>query len=221
MLALARLRPEREETVSAADSSGELSPDEIAELVRGAQAGDVVAFERLIAQYQGKVYTFALTCCGDREAAKDLAQDALVKVFRSIKTYRFRSSFSTWLFSIVRNTFLDGRRSQAGREKPSERPVSIHSLGRKALELDGHEPPTGAEELLLKEETRDHVRNALREVPEPFRETVFLADIQGLDQDEIATALAVATGTVKSRLNRGRNYLREVLFRRRKAEELP
>jgi RNA polymerase sigma-70 factor (ECF subfamily) len=190
------------------------NPHEVAGLVTRALEGDVVAFEQLVAQYQRKVYTFALAFSGDPEQAKDLAQDALVKVFRSLRSYRFQSSFSTWLYSVVRNTFIDQRRSRVVRE----RPLNPASRGALDEELD---TAVGAEESLLQEETRRELLAALREVPEPFREVVFLADLQGLAYDETARVLSVRVGTVKSRLSRGREALREVLFRHRSKEKTP
>jgi len=190
------------------------SSHELAGLVTRALEGDVVAFEQLVAQYQRKVYTFALAFSGDPEQAKDLAQEALVKVYRSLRSYRFQSSFSTWLYSVVRNTFLDHRRAQAAHERLLDLPVG----GALEDELDS---TLGAEESLLREEARLELLAALHRVPEPFREVVFLTDLQGLPYDETAKVLSVRVGTVKSRLSRGREALREILFRSRKKEEMP
>jgi RNA polymerase sigma-70 factor, ECF subfamily len=192
--------------------AGGQSSHELAGLVTRALEGDVVAFEQLVGEYQRKVYTFALAFSGDPEQAKDLAQDALVKVYRSLRSYRFQSSFSTWLYSVVRNTFLDQRRSQAARERTLELPSGDALDG----ELDS---APGAEESLLREEARHELLTALHRVPEPFREVVFLTDLQGLAYDETAKVLSVKVGTVKSRLSRGREARREVLFRHRKKEE--
>ena len=90
------------------------SPQELPELVRRAAEGDVRAFERLVVQYQGKVRSFARSFAPDHDEAADLAQEALVKVYRSIGSFRFESSFTTWLFRIVKNTFLDAVKSRLG-----------------------------------------------------------------------------------------------------------
>jgi RNA polymerase sigma-70 factor, ECF subfamily len=190
------------------------NPHEVAALVGRALEGDVVAFEELVGHYQRKVYTFALALSGDPEQAKDLSQDALVKVYRSLGSYRFQSSFSTWLYSVVRNTFLDERRSKLARE----RSIDHSSAGALEEELDS---AVGAEESLLREEARRELLSALHQVPEPFREVVFLTDLQGLAYDETAKVLSVRVGTVKSRLSRGREALRAILFRHRKKEEMP
>jgi RNA polymerase sigma-70 factor (ECF subfamily) len=187
------------------------APHEVAALVERARNGDVAAFEQLIAQHQGKVFTFAFAFTGDREQAKDLAQDALVKVYRSLGTYRFQSAFSTWLYSIVRNTYLDAVKSRAGREQALEAPLDGRDLERLA-------EVASAEERLLEKEARRTLFRALRDVSEPFRTVVMLADVQGLGYEEIAAALELPIGTVKSRLKRGRDALREALFRRRVEE---
>lgn len=188
-----------------------LAPHELAGLVARAREGDVPAFERLIAEHQVKVFTFAFAFTGDREQAKDLAQDALVKVYRSIGSFRFQSAFSTWLYSIVKNTYLDAVKSRAGREQSLEQPLD-------RADLEQLEQAANAEERLLAKESRRLLMRALRDVPEAFRVVVTMSDVQGLGYDQIADALSLPIGTVKSRLNRGRDALRVALFRRRKEE---
>ena len=90
-----------------------MNSEQVEDLVRRAQQGDVPAFERLIAEHLPIVRRFARAFARGHEAAADLAQDALLKVYRSIGGYRFQSSFSTWLYAIVRNVYLDDARSRA------------------------------------------------------------------------------------------------------------
>ena len=189
-----------------------LAPHEVAGLVERAREGEVQAFERLIAEYQAKVFTFAFAFTGDREQAKDLAQDALVKVYRSLGSFRFQSAFSTWLYSIVKNTYLDAVKSRAGREQSLEQPLDDRDVER----LD---EAASAEDRLLDKESRQLLLRALRDVPETFRVVVTMSDVQGLGYDQIALALDVPLGTVKSRLKRGRDALRLAVFRRRGKEE--
>jgi RNA polymerase sigma-70 factor (ECF subfamily) len=181
---------------------------ELAGLVERAREGDVAAFEKLIAKYQSKVYTFAFAFTGSPDFAQDLAQEALVKVYKSLGSFRFQSAFSTWLYAIVRNTYLDAVKSRAGRERALEEPLTE----REVAEL--HDFAT-AEERLLATESRRTVLRALRQVPVAYRTVVALADVQGLGYEEIAGALGVPVGTVKSRLKRGRDALKDVLFRQR------
>ncbi len=187
-----------------------LPPYEVAGLVERAREGDVAAFERLIAQYQSKVYTFAFAFTGEPDLAQDLAQEALVKVYRSLGSFRFQSAFSTWLYSIVKNTYLDAVKSRAGRERALEEPLADRDLA----ELREHGT---AEERLLQKESRRTLFRALRQVPVPYRTVVAMADVQGLGYEEIAAALDVPIGTVKSRLKRGRDALKDVLYRSKEA----
>lgn len=188
-----------------------LPAHEVTGLIERALQGDVSAFERLIAEHQAKVFTFAMAFSGDRERAKDLAQEALVKVYRSLGSFRFQSSFTTWLYSIVKNTYLDAIKSRAGRELELEAPLD--SIDRERLVEE-----ESAEDRLLAKESRHALLAAIRQVPVPFRAVLMLADVHGFGYGEVARALGLPLGTVKSRLKRGRDALREVLFRRREGE---
>jgi RNA polymerase sigma-70 factor (ECF subfamily) len=189
-----------------------IPPARLSELIERAREGDVAAFERLVAAHHGNVYAFALAFTGDAEAAKDLAQEALVKVYRALGGFRFQSAFSTWLYAIVRNTYLDHEKSRGGRERRSEQPLDEATLS--ALRQEAT-----AEDELLAHESRRALLLALEQVAEPFRTAVFLADLQGLEMGEIADVLGVPQGTIKSRLARGRMALRAVLFGRKREEE--
>ncbi len=190
-----RLRPEQRE-------------DDLEELVRRAQDGDVPAFERLIASHVALVRRFARAFARTHEAAADLAQDALVKVYRSLGSYRFQSSFSTWLYAIVRNVYLDDARSRAGKDRAAERPL-VASL----VDSDPTFDPDAlrADRRLEREETRRLVWTALAAVPAEFRTTLVLYDIEGLTYEEVAAIEGTPLGTVKSRLSRGREHLRRLL----------
>ena len=181
---------------------------EIAALVRRAADGDVPAFERLVAHYQPKVFRFALSFTTDRDAASDLAQEALIRVYRSIGGFRFESAFSTWLFRIVKNVFLDALKSRQQKERDLE--TSIEFAGEDLARLQGH---ALADERLIRDETRRALGRALERVPVAFRRVVVLFDLEGLSYDEIAAVLEVPLGTVKSRLKRGRDALRAEIFR--------
>jgi RNA polymerase sigma-70 factor, ECF subfamily len=177
---------------------------ELAGLVERAREGDVAAFEKLIAKYQAKVYTFAFAFTGSPDVAQDLAQDALVKVYKSLGSFRFQSAFSTWLYSIVKNTYLDAVKSRAGRERALEEPLNDRDVEQLSEALS-------AEDRLLQKEARRALFRALRQVPLVFRTVLAMADVQGLAYEEIAVALSLPLGTVKSRLKRGRDALRLVL----------
>jgi RNA polymerase sigma-70 factor (ECF subfamily) len=185
-----------------------IDAEETEELIRRAQQGDVAAFERLIAAHVPQVRRFAHAFARNQEAAEDLAQDALLKVYRSIGGYRFQSAFSTWLYAIVRNVYLDDARSRAGRDRAAERPLEGHHVEEgPSVDPDAFR----ADRWLEREEDRQRVWAALASVPAEFRATLVLFDIEGLSYDEIAAVEKAPLGTVKSRLSRGREHLRRVL----------
>lgn len=183
---------------------------EVAALVARAQAGDIAAFQRLIALYQPKVLSFARAFTGDPDEASDLAQEALIKVYRSLNSFRFQSSLPTWLFRIVKNTFLDHARSRRAHERGVEQ--RLDETHEAALTTDGD----GAEARLLRDEEHRALWAALREVPEHFRTVLVLADMQGMSYEEVAAVIDAPLGTVKSRLKRGRDALRLSLLEQQK-----
>jgi RNA polymerase sigma-70 factor (ECF subfamily) len=185
-----------------------MDSEELEGLVRRAQQGDVPAFEHLIATHVALVRRFARAFVRTHEAAADLAQDALVKVYRSIGSYRFQSSFSTWLYAIVRNVYLDEGRSRAGKDRAAERPLEA---GGPDADPTADPDALRADRRLEREETRRLVWAALASVPTEFRTTLVLYDIEGLTYEEVAAIEGAPLGTVKSRLSRGREHLRRVL----------
>lgn len=173
-------------------------------LIARAQAGELRAFELLVSDRLAQVRRFARAFAATEADADDLAQDALVKVYKSLKLFRYQAAFSTWLFTVVRNSFLDSLRSRAGRERSREEP-----LGPAHGETATDEP--GAERRLEAEQERERLWAALRRVPPDFRSALVLFDLEGRSYDEVAAIEGVPVGTVKSRLNRGRAFLKKVL----------
>jgi RNA polymerase sigma-70 factor (ECF subfamily) len=170
-------------------------------LIARAQGGDVRAFEALLAGQLPQVRRFARAFARSDTDADDLAQEALLKVYRSLRLFRYQSAFSTWLYAVVRNVFLDAARSRAHRAR--EDPLRAeHS------EVAGAAPP---DERLHREQERRRLWDALRQVPEEFRSALVLFDIEGHSYDEVAAIEEVPVGTIKSRLSRGRAHLRRLL----------
>lgn len=174
-------------------------------LIARAQDGDTRAFESLITEHMSQVRRFARAFAREEAEADDLAQEALVKVSRSIRSYRFQSAFSTWMFAIVRNVFLDAIKSRAHRQRGVDAPYESGVHGAVCLEDDG------AEAQLSREEERRALWLAIEQIPPEFRTALVMFDIEGLSQDEIAAIERVALGTVKSRVSRGREHLRRIL----------
>jgi RNA polymerase sigma-70 factor, ECF subfamily len=173
-------------------------------LIEKAQEGDVRAFEMLLAEHLPTVRRFARGFASTPSDADDLAQEALIKVYKSLRLFRYQSAFSTWLYAVVRNVFLDASKSRAGKERSLEEPLApAHTR-----DLPGGTP---ADERLDREQERERLWQALREVPAEFRTALVLFDIEGKTYDEVAAIENVPVGTVKSRLSRGRSHLRRLL----------
>lgn len=183
-------------------------------LIKAFLEGSDAAFDRLVLRYQDRVFR---TCCrmlGDYHEANDSAQDVFVKVWRSLKKFRFQSSFSTWLFRISVNTCRNKLRSAGyrrrgktlrlgspGDEEISSPPVEIKSDQR-----------TPGEELLRKE-TGKMIQDALDSLPPIQKTMVVLRDIEGFTYEEISAITGLKAGTVKSKLARARGKLRGRLTR--------
>lgn len=174
-------------------------------LIERAIRGDARAFNELMSAQEKRMYAVAMRMFGNREDAEDCLQDAMLRIFRSISGFKFQSSFSTWVYRVTMNTCLDELRKRKNRPN-----TSLDGL------LDAGWMPTDAqdtpEQHALRAEVRGSVYGFIRELPEDMRAAVVLRDIQGLSYEDIAQALDTNVGTVKSRISRGREKLREKIM---------
>ncbi|HEX5754126.1 MAG TPA: sigma-70 family RNA polymerase sigma factor [Archangium sp.] len=178
--------------------------EELRALIAEAQDGNVRAFELLVSSHLPQVRRFARAFASSDADVDDLAQEALVKVYKSLRSYRSQSAFKTWLYSVVRNAFFDALRGRAGRERSLEEPLAAdHAQAPSTADT--------ADERLLREEERQRLWRALRALPPEFRTAVVLFDVEGHTYEEVAAIEAVPIGTIKSRLSRGRALLRTLL----------
>ncbi len=170
--------------------------------------GDVESFEKLIERYQKTAYNVALRVMHNEEDAKDVTQDALIKAYKSIQSFRGDSGFSTWLYRIVVNTCKDELRKRRGNVVSLDHGRQTDS-GFEAIELSDE---TFAPEVVLESlNVRQTINAAIRALPEQNRTAVVLRDVQGYSYEDIGSLLGCPVGTVKSRINRGRQLLRENL----------
>lgn len=184
-----------------------------AALVRRCVDGDTDAWERLVRQYSRRIYGICYRFTGSATAAEDLSQEVFIKVYRTLGSYDLaRGSFNTWITTVSRNLLVDHfRRSRQERLTDSletSEKEDAPTLGER-IEDQGASPDTH----LDRRETRDIVQEALTKISPDLREAVILRDLQDMDYKEIAEILKVPTGTVKSRINRGRTELARVISR--------
>ncbi len=183
------------------------------ELVERAKAGHAEAFAELVAKYQDRVFNACLRICGHREDARDLTQDAFLKVFQALSTFRAESSFYTWLFRVAVNQALSHRRSSRRRREVSS-DGHLELAGTQAERLgdrSGGRAFPAADEALEQAELMPVVAKALESLDDDHRAVVVLRDVEGFDYQEIGLILDLAPGTVKSRLHRARAELRKTL----------
>jgi RNA polymerase sigma-70 factor (ECF subfamily) len=171
------------------------------QLVRLAQEGSPAAFEELVAKYQTKVFSMALSFTRNREAADDLAQEIFLKAYLALPRFHGKSEFGTWLYRIAINHVRDFLRKK-GRAKE----VSLDDVPE--ISFSDREQSEKAEQEREREARRTLVQTFVRSLPEKYRVIVTLRDIQGLAYDEISRILKLSPGTVDSRLHRARRMLR-------------
>lgn len=165
-------------------------------LLKRAQAGESNAVERLIELYQDTIYSMALSFTKNPHQAEDLAQEAWIRILRGLPQFRHDSKFSTWLYRITMNSFLNANRAV---KRESE------VMGTLPLESEQHEKSE------VRLDTALDVQQAVRSLPEEFRSVVLLRYVADLSYKEVASVLEVPLGTVQSRLRRALDKLAEQL----------
>lgn len=178
-------------------------------LIERSQKGDKQAFDTLIRKHEKRAYQYAFRLTANPEEAGDVVADAFVRVFSAIHNFKGQSAFTTWLYRILTNCFLDMRKKE--RSRPS---ISLEA----ALQTDDgdlerqveDDSPTPLEQSERNERERA-IESAVSMLPEYQRAMITMYHVESLSYEEIAEALDLPIGTVKSRLNRARLSLRELL----------
>ena len=179
------------------------------ELVQQAKAGDRAAFAGLVSAYEGKIYNLALRYLGSREDAMDASQEVFLRVFRFLPGFQEESGFSTWIYRIGVNVCKDMLHR---RLKRAEQPLEVPDEEDEGRPVDVPDLRYDPERIMEGAELRQALSDAILALPEQQREIIILRDIRGLSYEEIALALALEAGTVKSRLFRARENLRKKIL---------
>jgi RNA polymerase sigma-70 factor, ECF subfamily len=186
-----------------------------AALVRRCIAGDAGAWEELVRQQNRRIYNVCYRFTGSSSDAEDLTQEVFIRLYRTMSTYEpEKGAFNTWLATLTRNMLVDHfRRTRQERLTDSidAAPVADQDAPTLSERIEDQAPSPQAR--VASKETQKMVQLALQKVSPDLREAVILRDLQDMDYKEIATALKVPEGTVKSRINRGRAELARLLSR--------
>ena len=182
------------------------------EFIERLQSGDAQAFDTLVLRFSGDIYALLFRLTQDAEEAADLTQETFLSALKAIKKFRGEADLKTWLFRIAinesRNRFRWWKRRFRSKTDSLDAPIGTSE---KPLSETLSGNSSNPEETVLQRERERHLTKAVNDLPENFREAVVLCDIEGLSYEEIATALDVNIGTVKSRIARGREELRKKL----------
>ena len=181
-----------------------MTREEELRLVRRVQSGEAEAFEELVRAHEKTVYNLALRLVGNPQDAEDMAQEAFLKVYRSLPEFRGESKFSVWLYRIVSNVCLDHLRRQGRRPASS---LTTEDEDGEEQQWDVPDESQSPERLLEQKLTREAVQRGLETLPEDQRQILLLREIRGMSYEEIGAALDLEPGTVKSRIFRARKKL--------------
>jgi len=189
-------------------------PDDLI-LIERAQGGDKSAFDLLIRKHEKRAYQYAYRLTSSPEEAMDIVADAFVRIFNALPNFRGQSQFTTWMYRILTNCYLDLKKKDKSKRNVSlDQPLGSNE-GDAPMQLE--DTSAGPDENTERNERERKVQSALRKLPEYQQAMLTMFHVDMLSYEEISEALDLPLGTVKSRLNRARLSLRELLM---KDEEL-
>jgi RNA polymerase sigma-70 factor (ECF subfamily) len=176
-------------------------------LVRRAKKGDYRAFDLLVLKYQSRIISIAFKFVKEIQLAEDISQEAFIKAYRSIDSFREESAFYTWLYRITANTAKNYLVSKGRRKESSISEINI-SENEDFFELPTNDSP---EQILMAQSLKDTIYDALSGLPEDTRTALSLREFEGLNYEEIAEIMNCPVGTVRSRIFRGREALEDLI----------
>ncbi len=180
-------------------------------LIAAVQKGKIGAFTQLVDRHQRSLINFFFHLSWDRQTAEDCAQEVFLRLYAHLGTYTPQAKFTTFLFRIARNLWIDRMRSVGAHG----RSVSLESpLGFGEERTLGERVPSAAPtpvDILARRETQDALRNAIERLPEEQKSVLILSEIQGMKYQEIGEILDIPVGTVKSRMHTAMERLKEML----------
>jgi len=178
-------------------------------LIARIQRGETSAFNELVRRHERRAYSYALRLTRNADEAADIVADAFVRVYRSLGTFRGDSSFTTWLYRIETNCFLDMKKKVSAQRTVSLEEILSTTNGQTDTQIaDDRETPL---EHVEKGERITVIQQVMRQLPKSHQAILMMYHAESMSYDEIADVLNMPIGTVKSRLNRARLRLRDAL----------
>jgi RNA polymerase sigma-70 factor (ECF subfamily) len=180
-----------------------------ARLIIRAKAGDTTAFDQIVIEHQRRVISLAWRLLGNREDARDAAQETFLKVYRGVSSFRGESGLKTWIYRIAINQAMNQRRWWRRRHR--DETVSLDLSRNDSDTTLGNSLPAplaSPEQMAIDGERERRIMSALAEIKQEYRVALVLREIEELSYEEIAETLGISIGTVKSRIARGREELR-------------
>lgn len=187
-------------------------PDE--ELIAGFKNGDRESFVQIVRRYQTVLINFFYHLCYDQGTSEDLAQEVFVRLYKHLATYEPQAKFTSFLFRIAKNLWIDKvRRQHAGdhKEVSLEAPLGGGMEGDSTISSRVASDIETPQEYMLRDEMRETLRKALERLPEEHRMVVILSEIHDMRYEEIGEILQIPVGTVKSRMHHAIERLKEIL----------
>jgi RNA polymerase sigma-70 factor (ECF subfamily) len=173
-------------------------------MIKRAQQGDSKAMEELLFACEKRVYNISYRFMGNEADAYDIAQESLIKIYKNITSFKGESSLSSWVYRLTVNTCMDALR------KRKNAPVSLEYTMDKGMPFEDTFSATPEENALSIEKSED-IQKAINILSESYKTVIIMRDVDGYTYEEISQMLDISVGTVKSRINRGRQKLKELL----------
>lgn len=180
------------------------------ELIAGVRDGNEDAFQEIVRRYRNPITNFVYRMLDDYDRSVELAQETFIRVYTSASRYQANHNFSTYIYRIASNLAISEIRQRKRRKLVSLFSPFTNEEG-ETIELDPPDNNSLQDESLIEDERRRAVNRAIASLPQKYRAAIVLRDIEEMSYDRIAEVLSLSEGTVKSRINRARNLLKEKL----------
>lgn len=184
------------------------------DLIKRSLQGETQAFEELVLQYQDKVYALAYRYMGNEEDAYDMSQEAFIKAYRSLRSFKGNASFGTWIYRVASNVCLDELRRRKRKIVPLSLDEPLATQEGDEVDKEIADPTPTLDILYEQKEFSQYIQNLLDQMKPEHKTVVILRDIMELSYEEIASVLDCSIGTVKSRLSRARMVFKKKFSQR-------